>query len=109
VEDPHDPGPGEPGSETCRRRRPLKRRRLDLGSQVTRIRNEPYLLGTGNAAPWFGDQRPGDNSHTSVIALTSTPAQLRCHHQCLNTRTILDWDEVSPPIVVDYQRVTAEL
>jgi alcohol dehydrogenase (cytochrome c) len=58
--------------------------------------------GTGNAAPWFGDQRPGDNLYTSsVLALDVKTGAMKGHHQ-YHPNDSWDWDEVSPPIVLDY-------
>jgi alcohol dehydrogenase (cytochrome c) len=38
--------------------------------------------GTGNASPWFGDQRPGDNLHTSsTIALDPDTGEMKGHFQ----------------------------
>src|ERR1051325_7237161 len=60
--------------------------------------------GTGNAAPWFGDQRPGDNLYTSsVIALDANSGAIKGHFQ-YHPNDSWDWDEVSPPMVVDYKR-----
>jgi alcohol dehydrogenase (cytochrome c) len=58
--------------------------------------------GTGNAAPWFGDQRPGDNLYTSsVIAVDANTGAIKGHFQ-YHPNDSWDWDEVSPPIVIDY-------
>ena len=59
------PGPGEPGHETW----PGETWKKGGGSvwltgTYDRALNLTYW-GTGNAAPWFGDQRPGDNLYTS--------------------------------------------
>jgi alcohol dehydrogenase (cytochrome c) len=58
--------------------------------------------GTGNAAPWFGDQRPGDNLYTaSVVAFDATSGAIKGHFQ-YHPNDSWDWDEVSPPLVLDY-------
>jgi alcohol dehydrogenase (cytochrome c) len=100
------PGPGEPGSETW----PAGGDHYKRGGGsiwVTGTYDPETNLtfwGTGNAAPWFGDQRPGDNLYTSsVIALDAATGQIKGHHQ-YHPNDSWDWDEVSPPIVVDYQR-----
>ena len=50
--------------------------------------------GTGNAAPWFGDQRPGDNLYTSsVVALDVNSGQIKGHFQ-YHPNDSWDWDEV---------------
>src|SRR5215472_7765945 len=60
--------------------------------------------GTGNGGPWMGDQRPGDNLFTSsTIAIDVATGQLKGHHQ-YHPNDSWDWDEVSPPILVDYRR-----
>src|SRR5436190_11271203 len=52
----------------------------------------------------MGDQRPGDNLYTaSTIAVDATTGQIKGHFQ-YNPNESWDWDEVSPPILVDYQR-----
>ncbi len=100
------PAPGEPGSETW----PAGGDHYKRGGGsiwVTGTYDPETNLtfwGTGNAAPWFGDQRPGDNLYTSsVIALDATTGEIKGHHQ-YHPNDSWDWDEVSPPIVVDYQR-----
>src|ERR1700730_6366465 len=79
------PAPGEPGGETWPK-----------GDQWTR--------GGGNGGPWMGDQRPGDNLYTaSTIALDVSTGAIKAHYQ-YHPNDSWDWDEVSPPILVDYQR-----
>ena len=42
--------------------------------------------GTGNAGPWFGDQRPGDNLYTSsVIALDVNTGAIKGHSNIIPT------------------------
>jgi alcohol dehydrogenase (cytochrome c) len=100
------PAPGEPGSETW----PAGGDHYKRGGGsiwVTGTYDPETNLtfwGTGNAAPWFGDQRPGDNLYTSsVIALDATTGAIKGHHQ-YHPNDSWDWDEVSPPIIVNYQR-----
>jgi alcohol dehydrogenase (cytochrome c) len=60
--------------------------------------------GTGNGGPWIADQRPGDNLYTaSTIAIDVAAGKLVGHFQYTPNES-WDWDEVSPPILVDYQR-----
>jgi len=99
------PAPGEPGSETW----PAGGDHYKRGGGsiwVTGTYDPETNLtfwGTGNAAPWFGDQRPGDNLYTSsVIALDATTGQIKGHHQ-YHPNDSWDWDEVSPPIILNYQ------
>src|SRR5215468_5704300 len=100
------PAPGEPGSETW----PAGGDHYKRGGGAIWLTGtydpETNLTfwGTGNAAPWFGDQRPGDNLYTtSVVALDVNSGQIKGHFQ-YHPNDSWDWDEVSPPIVVDYQR-----
>jgi len=60
--------------------------------------------GVGNGGPWMGDQRPGDNHYTSsTIAIDAETGQIKGHYQ-YHPNDSWDWDEVSPPILVDYNR-----
>ncbi len=60
--------------------------------------------GTGNGGPWMGDQRPGDNLYaTSTIAIDVATGEIKGHFQ-YHPNDSWDWDEVSPPILVDYER-----
>ncbi len=60
--------------------------------------------GTGNGGPWTGDTRAGDNLYaTSVIALDVDTGKLRAHHQ-YHWNDSWDWDEVSAPLLIDFQR-----
>ena len=52
----------------------------------------------------MGDQRPGDNLYTaSVLALDSNTGEMKGYHQYLWNES-WDWDEVDPPILVDFER-----
>jgi len=99
------PAPGEPGSETW----PAGDQWKTGGGPIWVTGNyDPdtnlAFWGTGNGGPWMGDQRPGDNLYTSsVIALDVTTGKLKGHFQ-YHPNDSWDWDEVSPPILVDYQR-----
>jgi alcohol dehydrogenase (cytochrome c) len=51
----------------------------------------------------MGDQRPGDNLFTaSTIALDAASGKIKGYFQ-YHPNDSWDWDEVSPPIIVDYQ------
>jgi alcohol dehydrogenase (cytochrome c) len=99
------PAPGEPGSETW----PNGDQWKTGGGPIWVTGNyDPdtniAYWGTGNGGPWMGDQRPGDNLYTSsVIALDVATGKLKGHFQ-YHPNDSWDWDEVSPPILVDYQR-----
>jgi alcohol dehydrogenase (cytochrome c) len=52
----------------------------------------------------MGDQRPGDNLFTSAtIALDAATGKIKGHFQ-YHPNDSWDWDEVNPPILVDYRR-----
>jgi alcohol dehydrogenase (cytochrome c) len=99
------PAPGEPGSETW----PKGDQWKTGGAPVWVTGNydpETNLAfwGTGNGGPWMGDQRPGDNLYVaSTIAIDVATGQIKGHFQ-YNPNESWDWDEVSPPILLDYQR-----
>lgn len=99
------PAPGQPGSETW----PNGEQWKTGGGPVWVTGNYDQetniaYWGTGNGGPWMGDQRPGDNLYTSsTIALDVATGQLKGHFQ-YHPNDSWDWDEVSPPILVDYQR-----
>jgi alcohol dehydrogenase (cytochrome c) len=99
------PGPGEPGHDTW----PDDDSWQHGGGSVWMTGHyDPEIdltfWGTGNAAPWPGDSRPGDNLYTtSVIALDPDTGELKGHHQ-YHWNDSWDWDEVSPPVLVDVER-----
>ena len=99
------PAPGEPGSETW----PTGDQWKTGGGSVWVTGNydpETNLAfwGTGNGGPWMGDQRPGDNLYTSsTVAIDVATGAIKGHFQ-YHPNDSWDWDEVSPPILVDYRR-----
>ena len=99
------PAPGEPGSETW----PKGDQWKTGGAPVWVTGNfdpQSHLSywGTGNGGPWMGDQRPGDNLFTaSTVAIDVRTGRMAGHFQ-YHPNDSWDWDEVSPPILVDYQR-----
>ena len=99
------PAPGEPGSETW----PTGNQWKTGGGPIWVTANydpETHLAfwGTGNGGPWMGDQRPGDNLYTSsTVAIDVRTGGITGFHQ-YHPNDSWDWDEVSPPILVDYQR-----
>lgn len=99
------PAPGEPGSETWPKGDQWK---TGGGSVWVTGTYDPEtklaFWGTGNGGPWMGDQRPGDNLYTSsTIAIDVATGQIKGHFQ-YHPNDSWDWDEVSPPIIVDYLR-----
>jgi alcohol dehydrogenase (cytochrome c) len=99
------PAPGEPGSETW----PKGDQWKTGGGSVWVTGNYDHetnlaFWGTGNGGPWMGDQRPGDNLYVaSTIAIDVATGRIKGHFQ-YNPNESWDWDEVSPPILVDYRR-----
>jgi alcohol dehydrogenase (cytochrome c) len=98
------PGPGEPGNETWQ------------GDQWKRGGASVWVngnydpetdlayWGTSNASPWTSDQRPGDNLYSaSTIAIDVATGKIRGYHQYVPNES-WDWDEVSPPLLIDYKR-----
>jgi alcohol dehydrogenase (cytochrome c) len=99
------PEPGRPGSETWPKGDQWK---TGGGSVWVTGNYDPETnlayWGTGNGGPWMGDQRPGDNLYTSsTLAIDVATGAIKGHHQ-YHPNDSWDWDEVSPPILVDYMR-----
>lgn len=113
LEDGHEkwrtytiPAPGEPGSETW----PKGGEQWKTGGAPVWVTGnydpETNLAywGTGNGGPWIGDRRPGDNLYVaSTVAIDVATGAIKGHFQ-YNPNESWDWDEVSPPILVDFQR-----
>jgi alcohol dehydrogenase (cytochrome c) len=98
------PSPGEPGSETWRGDD------WKTGGAATWVTGnydpETNLVfwGVGNGFPWLGFARPGDNLYTaSTVAIDVATGAIKGHFQYTPNES-WDWDEVSPPILVDYRR-----
>ncbi len=99
------PAPGEPGSDTWPKGDQWK---TGGGSIWITANYDPdthlAFWGTGNGGPWMGDQRPGDNLYTSsTIAVDVRTGKIKGYFQ-YDPNDSWDWDEVSPPILVDYRR-----
>ena len=98
------PAPGEPGSESW----PGDTWKTGGVPVWVTGSYDPELnlayWGTGNGGPWMGDTRPGDNLYaTSVIALDVSTGALIAHHQ-YHWNDSWDWDEVSAPLLIDFER-----
>ena len=100
------PAPGEPGNNTW----PAGGDQWKTGGgpvwvtgnydQETNI----SYWGIGNGGPNMGDKRPGDNLYTSsTLALDVATGAIKGHFQ-YHPNDSFDWDEVSPPILVDFNR-----
>jgi alcohol dehydrogenase (cytochrome c) len=99
------PAPGEPGHESWPKGDQWK---TGGGSVWVTGNYDPETnltyWGTGNGGPWMGDQRPGDNLFTSsTIAIDAATGTIKGHFQ-YDPNESWDWDEVSPPILVDFRR-----
>ena len=99
------PAPGEPGSETWPKGDQWKTGGAPVWVTGTYDPDTNLAFwGTGNGGPWMGDQRPGDNLYTSsTVALDVATGKIKGHFQ-YHPNDSWDWDEVSPPILVDYTR-----
>jgi alcohol dehydrogenase (cytochrome c) len=99
------PAPGERGSETWPTGDQWKTGGAPVWVTGTYdVATNTAYWGTGNGGPWMGDQRPGDNLYTSsTIAIDVATGRITGHFQ-YNQNESWDWDEVSPPILIDYQR-----
>jgi len=98
------PAPGEPGSETW----PEGAWETGGGSIWMAGNYDPEtnlsFWGTGNAGPWTGEARPGDNLFAnSVIALDVDTGEMKGYHQ-YHWNGSWDWDEVSPPVIMEVER-----
>ncbi len=98
------PAPGEPGSNSWRG----EDWKTGGGSVWMQGNYDPETklayFGTGNGAPWMPDTRPGDNLYTSsVLAIDVTTGAIKGHHQ-YHWNDAWDWDEVSAPLLIDYER-----
>src|SRR5687767_4942874 len=105
------PAPGEPGSETW----PKDGEQWKTGGASVWVTGNydpdtnTTFWGTGNGGPWMGDQRPGDNLYTaSTVALDASTGKIKGHFQYTPNESF-DWDEVSPPILVDFRRGGREI
>ena len=99
------PAPGEPGSDTW----PSGDQWKTGGAPVWVTGNyDPdtniAYWGTGNGGPTVGDKRPGDNLYTSsTLAIDVATGAIKGHFQ-YHPNDSWDWDEVSPPLLIDYRR-----
>lgn len=98
------PGPGEPGHESWEGE---SWKTGGVSIWVTGSYDPDLNLtfwGTGNAGPFMGEARPGNNLYsTSVIALDADSGELKAHHQ-YHWNGSWDWDEVSAPLLIDVKK-----
>lgn len=99
------PAPGEPGSDTW----PAGDAWKTGGAPVWVTGNyDPEMklayFGVGNGGPTIGDNRPGDNLYTSsTVAFDIGTGAIKGHFQ-YHPNDSWDYDEVSPPLLIDYTR-----
>ena len=99
------PAPGEPGSETWQKADTWKTGGAStwMTGNYDPASNIVYW-GTGNASPWFGDQRPGDNLYTSsTLALDGDTGKIKGYFQ-YHQNELWDWDAMNAPMLVDFQK-----
>jgi alcohol dehydrogenase (cytochrome c) len=99
------PAPGEPGSQTWPAGDQWK-----TGGGATWVTGnydpQTNLLfwGVGNASPWVASEREGDNLYTaSTIAIDAATGKIKGYFQYTPNES-WDWDEVSPPMLIDFNR-----
>jgi alcohol dehydrogenase (cytochrome c) len=99
------PAPGEPGSETWPGGNEWK---TGGGSTWVSGNYDPaanlLYWGVGNGGPWMGDRRQGDNLYlSSTIAIDAGTGAIKGYQQ-YEPNESWDWDEVSPPLLIDFKR-----
>ncbi|MDQ2805189.1 MAG: PQQ-dependent dehydrogenase, methanol/ethanol family [Pseudomonadota bacterium] len=95
------PSPGEPGSNTWRGNEwQHGGGSVWITATYDPKRNISYW-GVGNAAPWTGDQHPGDNLFTSsVVGINPDTGKIVEYHQ-YHPNDSWDWDEIDPPMLIN--------
>ncbi|HET6305707.1 MAG TPA: PQQ-dependent dehydrogenase, methanol/ethanol family [Rhodopila sp.] len=99
------PANGEPGSDTWQKPDTWKTGggAAWMTGNYDSATNTVYW-GAGNASPWFGDQRPGDNLYTaSTLALDGDTGKMKGYFQYQQNES-WDWDAMNAPMLVDFQR-----
>jgi alcohol dehydrogenase (cytochrome c) len=99
------PAPGEPGSDTWPAGEQWK-----TGGGATWVTGNydpaTNLLywGVGNGNPWVASERDGDNLYTaSTIAIDAATGTIKGYFQYTPNES-WDFDEVSPPLLIDFAR-----
>jgi alcohol dehydrogenase (cytochrome c) len=99
------PAPGEPGSETWPQGDQWK-----TGGGATWVTGnydpEANLVfwGVGNGNPWVAAERGGDNLYTaSTLAIDAATGKIKGYFQ-YTPNEAWDFDEVSPPLLIDFKR-----
>lgn len=95
------PSPGEPGSNTWQGNDWKNGGGPVWITGTYDPKSNIAYWGTGNAAPWPGDQHPGDNLYTtSVIGLNPDTGKMVGYHQ-YHPNDSWDWDEIDSPILIN--------
>jgi alcohol dehydrogenase (cytochrome c) len=99
------PAPGDPGSETWP---PGDQWKTGGGATWVTGNYDPetnlLFWGVGNGNPWVASEREGDNLYTaSTIAIDAATGTIKGHFQ-YTPNEAWDFDEVAPPILIDFQR-----
>jgi len=103
------PGPGEPGHDTWPQDGQWKDAWKNGGGTMWMpgnydVANDIIYWGTGNGAPWLGDQRPGDNLHlTSVLSIHPDTGKILGNFQ-YHWNDSWDWAGMSVPPLVEFNR-----
>jgi alcohol dehydrogenase (cytochrome c) len=99
------PAPGEPGHETWPAGDEWK-----TGGAATWVTGnyDPdtnlVYWGVGNGNPWVAEMREGDNLYTaSTIAIDAATGKIKGYFQ-YTPNEAWDFDEVSPPLLIDFNR-----
>ena len=105
VEDVHRARAGRARQRDVAEGRPVEdRRRLDVGDRQLRSRDQPRVLGHRQRRAVDG--RPASRRQPLYLVDDRDrrrDRQIKGHHQ-YHPNDSWDWDEVSPPILVDYKR-----
>lgn len=95
------PGPGEPGNDSWPGDSWKSGGAPAWVTGSYDAKEKITYWGTGNAGPWIGEARPGDNLYsTSVLALDIHTGKIRTHYQ-YHWNDSWDWDEVAAPVLID--------
>ncbi len=96
------PGPNEPGGDTWPDNGSYKTGGASVWVTGTYdAKSNLAYWGTGNPGPWTPDMREGDNLYaSSVLAIDIDSGELKGHHQYAPNDS-WDWDEVTPPLLID--------
>ncbi|TPE50980.1 PQQ-dependent dehydrogenase, methanol/ethanol family [Amaricoccus solimangrovi] len=102
------PEPGQPGSETWTGDTWKHGGGSVWITGTYDAQNDIAYWGVGNGAPWVGSLRPGDNLYTSsTLGLDPETGEIKTHFQYQWNET-WDWDETTPPTLINVEEDGAE-